>query len=324
LVQWHFEDCIKKAYIRFIELIEIGSHDIVTHHREQLLQTVFELLSCKPEQEKRLLSLLINKLGDREKSLCSKATYYLTRLVQKFPSMALAVTKEVHQFIFRPNVGLRAQYYAVLFLNQLILSRHTSKLTEKLMEAYFSLFQFLMNKTDHNVSSEKFSLSKESGKRKTENPSRKGARSKKLHAKSSKVPLDGDEFISSKLLDAILTGINRAFPFAKFDSEFYQKHIDNLFRIAHISTFNKSVQVFHLLFQVMLNFRTISDRYYRALYERLIDHRIFHNSKQSLFFNVLYKSLQADMDIKRISAFLKRICQIAAYGDANFCVQLYI
>jgi len=39
------------------------------------------------------------------------------------PNMKGAVIKEVHQLLHRPNVSDRAQYYAIVFLNQMILSR---------------------------------------------------------------------------------------------------------------------------------------------------------------------------------------------------------
>ncbi len=60
--------------------------------------------------------------------------------------------------------------------------------------------------------------------------------------------------VESKMLDALLTGtvtsisfnilgINRAFPYSPYDETEYNSHIDSLFKIVHISSFNKGVQV---------------------------------------------------------------------------------
>lgn len=42
--------------------------------------TVSELLVKKPEQEKQLLALLANKLGDPDYKTASKSCFYLTKL----------------------------------------------------------------------------------------------------------------------------------------------------------------------------------------------------------------------------------------------------
>ena len=37
--------------------------------------------------------------------------------------MKLIVAKEVERFMFRPGLAPRARYYAIVFLNQMVLSR---------------------------------------------------------------------------------------------------------------------------------------------------------------------------------------------------------
>ena len=43
---------------------------------------MFDLLLQRPEQEQLLLSLLVNKLGDPEAKVTSKATFFLLKLGQ--------------------------------------------------------------------------------------------------------------------------------------------------------------------------------------------------------------------------------------------------
>jgi ribosome biogenesis protein MAK21 len=62
----------------------------------------------------------------------------------------------------------------------------------------------------------------------------------------------------------------------------------------------------------------VSDRYYRALYSKLLDQELQGSPKQALFLNVLYKSLRSDPEISRLKAFLKRIFQICGHHTPPF------
>ena len=44
----------------------------------------------------------------------------------------------------------------------------------------------------------------------------------------------------------------------------------------------------------------MSDRYYRALYGKLLDPQICSTSKLAIFLNVLYKSLKSDPELDRV------------------------
>ena len=52
-------------------------------------------------------------------------------------------------------------------------------------------------------------------------------------------------------MSALLTGVNRAYPYAKLDQEGLDKHKETLFKVVHItSNFNVTLQSFMLLYQV--------------------------------------------------------------------------
>ena len=46
--------------------------------------------------------------------------------------------------------------------------------------------------------------------------------------------------------------------------------------------------------------QSVSDRYYRALYSKLLDPQICSTSKLAIFLNVLYKSLKSDPELNRV------------------------
>ncbi|XP_068730456.1 CCAAT/enhancer-binding protein zeta-like [Montipora capricornis] len=279
LILWHFEELLKQRYKEFIGVVENLLHDTLIHIRSKILGTIFDLLSEKPEQEQVLLSLLVNKIGDPEKKVASKAVDLLRRLVIKHPNMKLVITKEMEKLLYRPNVAMKAQYYAICFLNQLILGKRDQDLATRLISIYFSFFRAFLKKGD----------------------------------------------MEAKLLSALLTGVNRAFPYAKEDDEQYNEQINTLFRTVHIGFFSTSVQALMLLFQVMESRQSVSDRFYQALYAKLLDPTLKASSKQALFLNVLYKSLKADPSLHRVKAFVKRVLQICSFQQPAFtCGVLFL
>jgi len=96
-------------YLNYISALEALTHETVTFVKYKAITVIFDLLCAKPEQEKNLLALVVNKLGDTEKKLASKASYLLAQVLLKHPNMKLVVIKEIEQLLFRQNVSLKAQ-----------------------------------------------------------------------------------------------------------------------------------------------------------------------------------------------------------------------
>lgn len=62
--------------------LQAATHDPVEEIREKMLGHLFDLLYQRPEQEKRLLSVLVNKLGDPHRKVASRAVMLLLKLRQ--------------------------------------------------------------------------------------------------------------------------------------------------------------------------------------------------------------------------------------------------
>jgi hypothetical protein len=88
-----------------------------------------------------LLAALVNKLGDPARRIAGSASNFLVLLLAHHPLMKLVVAEEIEHFVFRANVGQRAQYYAVCTLSQIILSAEDEKVAVKLIIVYLSLFK---------------------------------------------------------------------------------------------------------------------------------------------------------------------------------------
>ncbi|KAJ1082064.1 hypothetical protein NDU88_002234 [Pleurodeles waltl] len=279
LILWYFEHQLKHQVAEFVHALETLSHDNLLATKTRALTVAHELLCTKPEEEKALLVQLVNKLGDPQFRVATKATYLLEMLVQKHPNMKGVVCYEVERLLYRPNISQKAQYYGICFLNQTILSHDERDLANNLITVYFCFFRSCVKKKD----------------------------------------------MESKMLRALLSGVNRAFPYANIGSEKVTEQLNTLFKMVHHVNFNTSVQIFMLLFQVMDSQQTVSHRYYAALYKKLLDPDLAHCSKQSMFLNLVYKSMKADVELRRVKAFMKRLLQVTCGSMAPFiCGALYL
>ncbi|XP_037541965.1 CCAAT/enhancer-binding protein zeta [Nematolebias whitei] len=279
LVLWYFEHRLKLLVARFVSALDATARDTVPAVKAKALGTAYELLSGRPEQERALLVQVVNKLGDPAYKMAAKASHLLEALLRRHPNMKVAVCGEVERLVFRPNIGTKARYYAVCFLNQVVLSHDESELASRLLSLYFSFFRTCI---------------------------RKGT-------------------VESKMLSALLSGVNRAYPYAGAGDQKVKEELDSLFRVVHLTRFNTAVQALMLLFQVLDSQQSVSDRFYVALYRKLLDPGLSGSSRQNMFLNLLYKSMRSDVAPRRVGAFIKRLLQVGAEQNPSFtCGALFL
>ena len=295
---WHFEDALKRSYIDFLAILERDLGDTVSKFKLKAMHTVADLLRAKPENEQILLTLLANKIGDTDKRVGSRAVHLMQTLVFEHSAMKAVVAREVENVAFRSNVGLRTQYYAVIFLSNLTLLRGTDDaLAAQLIGTYFGLFEQMV----------------------------RGA---------SAGDKESDASVQSRLMSALLTGVNRAFPFAReqMDSETTERHVEALYRLVHTRDsvtggmqINVSIQALLLLQQIGAVGSELSDRFYRSLYSLLLMPELRSCRKQAMLLNLIYKAMAKDAAEERLKAFVKRLLQICSYHHPPFiCGTLFL
>lgn len=307
LIVWVFEDYLKKQYFEVLKILETWCTDEIEFSRSRAVTYVYELLKEKPEQEANLLRLLVNKLGDRARKIASRASYLLLQLEQAHPLMKSTIITALEEFVFRPGQPLHAKYYAVITLNQTILSTKEEKVASQLIDIYFALFVSLLKSPKDQVTP-KAKLKAKKGKKKKKGKSTAEEAKQQQH----------DDQMKEKVISAVLTGVNRAYPFATSDSERLTKHIDTLFRITHSSNFNTSIQALLLIQQLTTTHQVAAERFYRTLYESLLDPRVATSSKQAQYLNLLYRALKDDLNMQRVKAFVKRIMQVLVLHQPSF------
>ncbi|KAF1831488.1 CBF-domain-containing protein [Decorospora gaudefroyi] len=323
LIVWAFEDWLKKQYFEMLKILETWSNDEVEYSRNRAVTYVWELLKEKPEQEENLLRLLINKLGDKEKKVASRASYLLLQLQITHPLMKNVIISSIESdLLFRPNQSGVAKYYAVITLNQTVLSLKEPEVANKLLEIYFSLFLGLLKKQREHEKEEK-RLNRHGHIQ--GGGGQPGKMAKKKAEKAATMAFKVEDESREKLISAILTGVNRAFPFAKTDDARFEEQLNMIFEVTHSSNFNTSIQAMTLIQQISATKHYSADRFYRTLYESLLDPRLMSTSKHIMFLNLLYRSLKADTSIKRVKAFVKRLLQIIhMHGPPFICGVLYL
>ncbi|KAF9476112.1 CBF-domain-containing protein [Pholiota conissans] len=399
LLVWYYEDWLKKYFFSILQILETLSLDPLPYVRTQTITLIFTLLRDKPEQEQNLLRLLVNKLGDTEKSLASRASYHLLQLLQSHPAMKGIIVREIISLVLRPvaapaapvpptvvgastgkhirfdnaepsskpkpkaapnekkTTNPHARYYATVTFNQIVLTPADRDIAVHLIDVYFEMFKELLGEGEgedgagnedegelkEGADEQEFKTDKGGRIREGKTKSKGKGKGRQMEVKGA-AGFTEVEDSNSKLISAILTGVNRALPFAKIDANDagINKHIDTLFLITHTSTFNISLQALVLIQQITSSFTTtaapassstssataksITDRYYRTLYASLYDTRLATSSKQAMYLNLFFKSVKADAGRgdegrERVKALVRRFVQLlvsAGSGATEF------
>lgn len=279
LAHWYFEDQLRQQYECFVLNLSLVASDTVDTNREKAISAMTDLLIGNAEQEHKLLELLVNKIGDPQSKVASKAVFCINKLLYEHPNMKLVILREVEKLLFRKNVAQRTQYYAICLLVQFALDKNDDIIAATLIEVYFAFFKACLKKGEPD----------------------------------------------SRMMAAILMGVNRAYPFAKVDSKILNEHIDSVYKVVHLGSFNVSLNALNLLHQIIGRDESQANRFYSAFYKKLFDRQIGIANKRAIFLNLLYRVLQKDQSIIRLYAFIKRILQITFYFSANMaCAILYI
>ncbi|GAB1859028.1 CCAAT/enhancer-binding protein zeta [Camponotus japonicus] len=279
LAHWYFEDQLRQQYESFVLNLSMVASDTVDTNREKAISAMTDLLIGNAEQEHKLLELLVNKIGDPQSRVASKAVFCINKLLYEHPNMKLVILREIEKLLFRKNVAQRTQYYAICLLTQFSLDKNDDVIAATLIEVYFAFFKACLKKGEPD----------------------------------------------SRMMAAILMGVNRAYPFAKIDSKILNEHIDSVYKVVHLGSFNVSLNALNLLHQIIGKDESQANRFYSAFYRKLFDRQIGIASKRAIFLNLLYRVLQKDQSIIRLHAFIKRILQITFYFSANMaCAILYI
>ena len=166
------EDAFCRAYADIVAMLhEKLYHDVILKHRA--LTTVTQCIIKKPEQEHRLLTILIDKLGDTDKQTTAKVIQQIFHLIESHPAMTGVIIDHLWSYIssrsiFPESAVKKAKstdvpgqqhhyYYALVTLTQIPClspfrqdTKEKSRICSKLFSYYVKLLQWFMKADEKN------------------------------------------------------------------------------------------------------------------------------------------------------------------------------
>lgn len=240
----YFEELVKRSFFEFLKLVEILLQDQIAHSREVNMRLLADLAKAHDEQQTNMLGLLANKLGDPERKIASRAMYYLQEVMNAQRGATDAVVAQVETVLARPGINEKAQYYALTFLSQVMLTHDSPEVTERLVRVYLGILK----------SSILPSIAKEAERAKQEAKKHRGKNSK-----SSKKRSDAEVELApatSRMAKVVATGLNRALPYYKGELNLMAEIGEPVRRLIGTGSFATALQALSLLFQVAAADRT--------------------------------------------------------------------
>ncbi|EFP11021.1 hypothetical protein CRE_30914 [Caenorhabditis remanei] len=131
----------------------------------------------------------------------------------------------------------------------------------------------------------------------------------------------GKKITDNRLLPIILAGANRAFPFAK-DADKLLEDVKDVYFLAHNSNYRTAIPALKLLFQFHKMNDYVSDRFYNALYRKLLDNCPAGAYAQLL--KLMFDTMKEDSSAQRIRTFVKRLLQVAVNSQPDFTASILI
>ncbi|XP_063236498.1 CCAAT/enhancer-binding protein zeta [Bacillus rossius redtenbacheri] len=131
--------------------------------------------------------------------------------------------------------------------------------------------------------------------------------------------------VDSRMMSALLMGVNRAYPFAKAEMRQITEHVQTMYKVVHMAGFNVALHTLCLLYHVCDHANSMSDRFYSALYRKMVDPGLMTSCHQAMFLSLVFRSLRRDTHAGRIRAFVKRLLQVCTYSPVPLaCGILYM
>lgn len=128
--------------------------------------------------------------------------------------------------------------------------------------------------------------------------------------------LTKEKNIESRLMSAILVGINRAYPYSRLNNDIFEQHLQTLYTLVHRVNFRMAVIAMILIKNIVCKRAEllkipIEDRFYNLIFGQIIRPDLQACSRHQAFAGLLLNTINEDKVLARKEAFIKRILQVA-------------
>jgi len=298
-----FEDYLKTAFAAFVQVLGEAAHSAVVFLKTKAIRTVQALLAAKPEQERVLLGIIVNKFGDLASKVSSLVSQCLRKLEEAHPGMRRVIVKEVEVFLTRPKITSKSQYYALLHLTEIVLSRREEdvRLAEDLIKLYIRRLEDAL--------------------RPPEKPAKKArhkfGRKRQARIRKRRGNLVEDD---NRLIRTLINGIQRALPYLEAGivtgSVLETETVDALFKVCHtVSAYSTRIAILSLLFRCLSNKGDVPDRFHRLLYDQVLQFDFWGCSHKMKAYLLVRNCVPADTSLLRGVALVRRLLQVGANSE---------
>jgi len=225
--------------------------------------------------------------------------------------MKRIVTKEIESLLARPNLTLKSQYCALLFLSEMKFSReHDAELAAEHVRLFVThLERILMPGGDRSS--------------KTEGKSGKALKSR-LKLKRRRVQ-HGIIEEDNRLVRALINGIQRKLPYLEdftTGSPVHMDMINTLFKVCHtVAAFSTRIAILSLLYRCLADRPGMpTNRFYQLLYDQLLHFDMWDSMHRNQIYFLLAKCIPADPLVGRSFALSRRLLQVGSHLSAPVSV----
>ena len=148
-LQAAYEAQVKSHYHRYLSTLSLQLSNSVSHFKQQIIRLLADLAALKPEGREKILSLMINKLGDPDKKVPTTVVLEVTRLGRRRRFMMEEIVREIGSFIFRSQQSAKSKFYSVVLLNALKIQENEQSAIKLMIQICLKLFPSLQNESEH-------------------------------------------------------------------------------------------------------------------------------------------------------------------------------
>ncbi|KAG5188720.1 hypothetical protein JKP88DRAFT_353331 [Tribonema minus] len=359
LLMWYFEGELLRRYgalvtaldaatkvRRYLSVLRLGggwvaalhaaTKDSVSNTKRSGMEAARDLLEAKPTGEAQLLAILVNKFGDPDRKVANKGIHLLQHALPQALNELSAMRGIVREQVLNKHGVMRSQVLNKHTAMRSVVVREVQQYLHRPGLAPKALYAGVVFLSQVYLTAEE-----------------DGALAAELigtYFKLFELAVQAGD-LKSRLLSALLTGVNRAHPYLDSGSEALATHVDELFKLVHQSNFSTATQALMLLFQVIRtsapaatdrdnaqrpprrhkkgfgapplpsrggdtvaggkNEAALATRFYKALYAKLADADLRLAHQPALFLNLVYRAMKGDAAAARVAAFAKRLLQTA-------------
>ena len=319
LIESFYEDKIHHLYLRLILIIENNIlNEPLIQIKKNNLNFLFEMLLNQPECEEKILSEIINKLGDPNSEISNFVINLLKNLQEQHLKMSFVIFNNVKTF-FTQSQNVKAKLNSLIYLTQMKIPFNNNKFIEESIKFFFELFnQFSKKEDEAQIENKKYENKKILNKKEKKN---------KIMNR-----LKNESESNEKFLSLIVKRINILFNFIKNNktqmnkiNNLVQEKINILFELSHNKSIKLSIEILKLLFAIIqTQDLQYNDRYYRTLYDFINNFNLSTSKYLKDALKLILLSLIYDSNNVRISSFLKRLLQMCLCSEPNYIICVLI